>query len=408
MNQKLDFKHLGINAMKQGNITSYQIRLINKYGRKTIGVGSNYLNALNIASIIDEEINKMLIADDGMIDLDQLKQIARTELDRYKDKKQGNIRVVEKDDVQVLWLKYVEYNKSLNTWGESTVLTTIATVSSLISQCPIQKLEQKGELVKWFFSDKNRTPHTSKDRLKWIVSAVDWNSKQGNIPRKWGIEYRDLFESIKLKNNQSSNFQDDSDDLDIFKVSEVYRILEALKSEQYARRQGTHKQYYWYVYFLWLTGCRPSEAIALKWDNVDLERNRIKFCENQVNASGTIVKKQGTKTVASRYFPINEEIRQLLFSCSDFTTGYVFRNKTNNCISQQALNGVWRNLLEAMGIKYRVPYQLRHTMISYHANNDYPIHKLAEIVGNSEKIIKEHYLKLDIEKISLPDVIKGE
>lgn len=59
-----------------------------------------------------------------------------------------------------------------------------------------------------------------------------------------------------------------------------------------------------------------------------------------------------------------------------------------------------------MGIKYRVPYQLRHTMISYHANNHYPIHKLAELVDNSEQIIKEHYLKLDIERINLPDVIK--
>ena len=39
-------------------------------------------------------------------------------------------------------------------------------------------------------------------------------------------------------------------------------------------------------------------------------------------------------------------------------------------------------------------------MISYHANNDYPVHKLCEIVGNSEKIIKEHYLKLDIERLT--------
>lgn len=406
MKQELGYKHLSVNAMKRDNITMYQLRLSSKYKRKTIGVGSNYINAINIAVIVDDEINRMVVAGDD-IDIDKLKSMVKNELERYKEKKQGYIRIVEKDDIQVLWLKYVEYNKSIDTWCESTILTTVATVTSIINSCPIQKLEQKSELVKWFFSDKSRTAKTSKDRLKWIVSAIDWNSKQDNIPRKWGIEYRDLLESIKIKDIQQSNFRDDDNDLDIFSVKEVYSILEALKNETYSKRKGTHKQYYLYVYFLWLTGCRPSEAVALKWENVDLIKNRIKFCGNQVNASGTIVKKQGTKTVDFRFFPINQELRDI-FSVFENSTGYVFKNNKGSCISQQALNGVWKNLLAAMNLRYRVPYQLRHTMISYHANNDYPIHKLAEIVGNSEKIIKEHYLKLDIEKINLPDVIRGE
>ncbi|MDD1475003.1 tyrosine-type recombinase/integrase, partial [Dolichospermum sp. ST_sed4] len=164
------------------------------------------------------------------------------------------------------------------------------------------------------------------------------------------------------------------------------------------------------THLLWLTGCRPSEAVALKWKNVDLQKNRITFCENQVNASGKIVCKQGTKTNDFRFFPINTELRELLVICRNRNTSnksFVFLNQKGLPMSQQALNGVWRTLLAAMNIRYRVPYQLRHTMISYHANNDYPIHKLCEIVGNSEKIIKEHYLKLDIERINLPDVIKN-
>ncbi|MTJ54824.1 site-specific integrase [Anabaena sp. UHCC 0253] len=406
MEENLGFIHLSVNTMRNGKFITYQLRLSSKYGRKTIGVGGNYLTALNIAKTIDEEINRQLSTGNDL-DIAALKSMTKGELSRFKESKHRNIRVVEKNDLQMLWSKYVDYNKNVNTWCESTILTTVATVTSIINSCPVQKLEQKGELVKWFFSDKNRCPKTSKDRLKWIVSAIDWNSKHGNIPKKWGIEYRDLLESIKLKDIQRSNFQDNDNELDIFSVSEVYSILDALKNETYVRQKGTHKQYYFYVYFLWLTGCRPSEAVALKWENIDFEKNRIKFCENQVNASGTIVKKQGTKTVDFRFFPINQELREI-FSVFNNRTGYVFTNKNGKCISQQALNGVWKNLLAAMNLRYRVPYQLRHTMISYHANNDYPIHKLAEIVGNSEKIIKEYYLKLDIEKIFLPDVIRGE
>lgn len=406
LSEKLGLKHLSVNAMKQEKITCYQLRLSNKYGRKTIGVGSNYLHALTIAQTIDDEISKQVIAGDG-IDIDSLKETVKSELERFKVKTNKTIRIVEKDDIQVLWDKYVLYHTSLSLWKETTILTAISCVTSLINQCPIQKLEQKTQLVEWFFNTDQRKQQTSKDRLKWIVAAIDWSSKQGIIPRKWGIEYRDLFESIKIKTDKQSSFvvDDDSEDISIFRVSEVYKIIDALKNDTYSKRKGTHKQFYEYIYFLWLTGCRPSEAIALKWNNVDLKRNKIKFCENQVMASGKVVSQVGTKTVSSRYFPINEEIRDLLIS-TNTSNGYVFRNSRGNCIKQQSLYGIWRGLLDDLGIAYRVPYQLRHTMISYHANNDYPIHKLAEIVGNSEKIIKEHYLKLDIEKIFLPDVIK--
>ena len=38
MRQELGYKHLSVNAMKRDNITMYQLRLLSKYGRKTIDV----------------------------------------------------------------------------------------------------------------------------------------------------------------------------------------------------------------------------------------------------------------------------------------------------------------------------------------------------------------------------------
>ncbi|MEH2202293.1 BRO family protein [Nostoc sp.] len=103
---------------------------------------------------------------------------------------------------------------------------------------------------------------------------------------------------------------------------------------------------------------------------------------------------------------VNESGLYALIMGSRKPKDYVFLNRRATAISQQALNGVWILLLEAMKVRYRVPYQLRHTMISYHANNDFPLHKLALLVGNSEEVIREHYLKMDIERISLPSIIK--
>ncbi|MBE9193210.1 site-specific integrase [Gloeocapsopsis crepidinum LEGE 06123] len=356
---KPDFKHLSVMVMRTKYGEMYQLRLNSKLGRKTIGLGSDKIQALNLALLVDEEISQC-IAKLQPVDLNALKQLVHEKQEEIKAKKIGGLRLVEKDDLQILWNKYVAFHISTGAWTETYILTTIKTVTSLIEKCPIQKLECKSDLVQWIFSDLSRTTQTSKERFKLIVAAIDWNSKQGNIPRHWGIEYRDLLSTIKNKSRDKS----EDEGIDIFSVSEVYQILEALKLNTYSRFKNTHSQYYKYVYFCWLTGCRPSEAVALKWENIDLVRNKLKFVEGQINASGKIVKKQGTKTEACRVFPINDELKSLLTSIPH-RKSYVFLGKLGNPISQQALNGVWRSLLTSMGIRYRVPYQLRHTMISY-------------------------------------------
>jgi integrase len=401
-----EFQYLSVIKMDKGQYgVFYQARLNRKLGRKTIGLGDDRIQALNLALMVDEEIQRLVI-NDLPIEIDSLKAIVENQKEITKARKEGKLQIVEKDSLAALWEKYVNFHQSIGKWEQSYYLTTIKTVTSMVERSPVQKLEHKQELVEWIFSDDERSPKTSKDRFKLIVAAIDWNSKQGNIPRKWGIEYRDLLSSIQLKSERKSSIQDE-EEVDIFQVAEIEQILEAMKCDRHSRFSGKHSQYYRYAYFCWLTGCRPSEAIALKWENVDLAKKRIKFCEGQVNASGKIIKKKGTKTVPFRFFPINPGLEELLTSIPH-RKGYVFLNKSGKPIAQQSFRGIWVTLLGEMGIRYRTPYQLRHSMISYHANNDYPIHKLAEIVGNSEEIIKEHYLKLDIERISLPDVIKPE
>nr|WP_285962855.1 site-specific integrase [Oscillatoria laete-virens] len=398
---KSEFKHLSVMTMKTPSGNMYQLRLSAQWGRKTIGLGSDRFFALNLALEVDESIEECRTKGKD-VEIDSLKELVKS---RRETTPPRVLKIVEKDDLAILWDNYVTFHRSKGAWEETYVLTHIKTVGSLVGKCPYQKLENKQEIVRWLFDDPKRSPATSKNRLKLIVAAIDWASKQGQISRHWGIEYRDLLESISIKTCQSPNDEDESN-IEIFSVKEVYQILEALKTDCFSRFKGKHHQYYKYVYFCWLTGCRPSEAIALKWENVDLSKNNIKFCEGRVNASGQIIEKKGTKTAPSRLFPINEELRNLLESIPK-NQGYVFRNAMGKPISQQAFNGVWRTLLNRAGIPYRMPYQLRHTMISYHANNDFPIQKLCQLVGNSEKVLRERYLKLDIERIGLPGVVKS-
>ncbi len=395
------YNFLSIKILNQSNGVFYQARLNSKLGRKTIGLGSDEFLAMVIAKRLDENISEC-VNNFKPVNIDELKSLAKKLISDEKSKKSPSLEISTNNELSNLYKQYVDFNLSTGSWKEGYYITDIRGIESLLRKSPYKKLNQKNEFIKWLFSDKNRTKKTSKKYLMFLVAAIDWCSKQGIINRNVGIEWRDALNSILIKKQKSATTDDDKS-IDIFTVEEVYKIINAFKNETFSRYKGKHFQYYPYVYFCWLSGCRPSEAIALKWDNVDLVKFLIKFCEVERDANGTICKQVGTKTVDYRYFPINTELLNLLLSISK-KSNYVFTDSKGKPIRQRSFINVWRRVLLGLGIRYRIPYQLRHTMISYHANNNYPLHKLSSIVGNSEAIIKKHYLKLDFDKIKLPDI----
>lgn len=400
MSTKFQWLSLKTQTTKYGNF--YHARLSARLERKSIGLGSDELTALNIAKAIDDTISDC-VRQSKPIDVASLKLLAQGMLESEKLRNAPRL-ATEQGELGDLYKRYVEFNLSIKSWKEGYYRSDIKGIELLLQKSPYQGLHQKAEFIEWIFSDTGRTPQTSKRHLMLVVAAIDWCSKQGIIPRNIGIEWRDALNSISIK-KQKSGDKSEIEAINIFTVEEVYKILEAFKTERFSRYEGRHYQYYNYLYFLWLTGCRPSEAIALKWKNTNLEKRLIKFCETERDANGTICRQQGTKTQDYRYFSVNEELENLLISLPK-SSNYVFTNLKNEPIRQAALIKPWKTVLTGLAIRPRRPYQLRHTMISYHANNGYPLHKLASLVGNSEAIIKSHYLKLDIERMALPGVLR--
>ena len=395
-----DFRWLNLQVQRHQVRPYYAARLHQRFGRSTIGLGSDEFTALVLARKLDSEIQRLV---DGaeIIDLEYLRTFVGELKPLLASSDKASLRIVRKDELLLLWKKYVDFHQALGAWEQTYINNEITHVSRLLEKCPFKRLEDKSEVLQWILNDTKRSAATSKKRFMHLTAAVDWNSKQGNIPRKWGIEYRDVLGSVKISGKKKERKE-----IDVYAVDEVYRILNALKDDTHSRFKGKHSQYYKYVYFLWLTGCRPSEAIALKWNNVNIAKIIITFCETQVLTSGgKIVSKEGTKTELVRTFPVNQEL-QLLLESIPHREGFVFTNEMGKPISQAALNVVWKTLLKNLEMRYRIPYNLRHTMISYHANNDFPIQKLAKLVGNSPEVIMQHYLHFDIERISLPGVLR--
>ena len=403
INSKPEFKHCILFSTNVRQEKYIQIQLSNRLNKKRFSFGKeskeNYRKAIKAGYEIDNYCDRCLSRDEA-IDLTIIKQIA-------KSINKPHLKVIETPKLRAIWSDYVKFHLALNCWSQSYIHTHIATVSNLMGRDGFpDSIDRPTEALQFLLSG-NRSSTTARDRFSLIVGSVDWASMNDRIDRTTGQKWRDCLGSLnsKLQTNKKQNSSEaivsEEEYIDPFSVAEVEKILSALDNETYSRYKGRHSQYFPYVKFLWLTGCRPSEAIALKWHNVNLPKKKIKFCEAEVMASGKTCRRQGTKTEPFRFFPINRDLEQLLNDLPK-ENDYVFVDYKGQPIIQHNLSRVWMRLLPQLDIRHRIPYQLRHSMISYHANRGFSLTQLASIVGNSEKVIREHYLKVDLAMINVP------
>lgn len=164
-----------------------------------------------------------------------------------------------------------------------------------------------------------------------------------------------------------------------------------------------------FVKFLFATGCRPSEAVALQWGDINLNKNFLTFQRSYTISEDGLKMKQGLKTQKKRKFPFNEghSLKLLLESIKPENPQpeqLVFPSPTGKVIDFHNFNvRAWNKILEGLpDIKYRKPYQTRHTFITL-AINEATVPTVARLVGNSPEMIFRHYVG-NITDIFAPDI----
>jgi integrase len=123
--------------------------------------------------------------------------------------------------------------------------------------------------------------------------------------------------------------------------------------------------------FVFFTGLRLSEALALRWDAVDLEKKHAHVCRTV--ALGVV--EERTKTGRDRYVLLNERALHALEFARQYAdrrkkgkgkikkTPYIFSLSKNSEYVKQtsALHKQWGPALTELQIRYRPPYNCRHT-----------------------------------------------
>lgn len=98
-----------------------------------------------------------------------------------------------------------------------------------------------------------------------------------------------------------------------FSAQERDAIMTAFENNTYSSKFApvSHSYYAPYVRFLFMTGARPEEAIALKWKHISADCLKIQFKEAMPSDTGILGE---TKTRKVRTFPCNASLSAFLNS----------------------------------------------------------------------------------------------
>ena len=118
-----------------------------------------------------------------------------------------------------------------------------------------------------------------------------------------------------------------------------------------------------YFEFKFFTGLRTSESLGLRWDSIDWRMGQMLVTEGIVMG----LHKETTKTNSSRLVNLNSRALEALKRQKEFTQvagQWVFLDPKTNARwvdDWTPREMYWRRSLKRLGMRYRSPYQTRHT-----------------------------------------------
>jgi integrase len=289
-------------------------------------------------------------------------------------------------NLQEIWMNFIEYKKNIS--SPSTMRFQYRVFTNYVSKLPTHDLEKSVEIRDWVM---NNIPLESAKRFIVRLSACC----------NWAVDSKIIsdnpFLGMSSKITIPKSQKNSDNDINPFSVEERDLIIQAFRDNQFCSKYSKikHSFYADYVEFLFLTGCRPSEAIALEKNNVSNDFRYINFDCAVVLTDKGLAKKAGLKTQEKRRFPINQKLKRVVERvCNGKEANDILfpspQDKTY-IDTDNFRKRTWKVVLDGLGIEYRKPYQTRHTFVTLALENGLDVKDVARLVGNSPEIIYKHY-----------------
>ncbi|GAB1544170.1 site-specific integrase [Scytonema sp. NUACC21] len=291
-----------------------------------------------------------------------------------------------KPQLDVLWDKYSEFKKPRV--SPSTYAKDFIKHRNHIAKLPTRSLEEVSAIRDYLVS--NLSPNAAKRCLIQLKACCNWAKEEGLIDDN-------PFASLKIK---LPNGDSEEREIKPFSKEERNLIIRTFSNDRY------YSYYTHYVCFLFFTGCRPSEAIALKWKHIT--DSVIQFRESVVISGDGLVLKKGLKTQVQRDFPINTELKTILEEIRPEQVNLealVFTSPKGKFIDHHNFsNRAWKAILTKCNIPYRKSYYTRHTFISLCMEEHINSTVIGRWTGTSTKMIDNHYAASNFTNLRPPEL----
>jgi integrase len=153
------------------------------------------------------------------------------------------------------------------------------------------------------------------------------------------------------------------------------------------------------------TGLRISELAALRWSDIDFERNMILLTDESTHAPRRRRRKaRETKNSRSRSFPIHDGLRTVLLGISQQDGGLIFRGPRGGVLKPDTVRRILiRDVLSKLEGQFPTPeeemgfadgrlHTFRHYFCSQCANSNVPERVVMAWLGHqSSRMVKRYY-----------------
>lgn len=259
----------------------------------------------------------------------------------------------------------------------------------------------------------------SKRRIINVFTRMEkWAKKNGIIPKYIDISFNENLEILPSKpptrypkRMLEKGYIEVKADGDVlaFTKDEAKAIMDFAENSEIVR----FKKFAKFIKFKFLTGCRTSEGIGLKWKHINKDCSEIIFSESYDKYNK---RNKTTKNEKIRRFPCSPDLQKLLLNIrpSDWEADdLVFSfNKKNNPICMTYLEAIWLGRISTrktgkkvwdVGIlecllevgklrKYLPEYHTRHTFATLQMKAGLSVNEVAYLLGDNVETVLKHYV----------------
>jgi integrase len=228
--------------------------------------------------------------------------------------------------------------------------------------------------------------------MEWVRTLTTTNRTINNNLNPLRAALADAVEDELIEANPLASWQyrrqeaPRESDVDPFSQEEQAAILKVL--------DGQHKNL---IQFAFWTGMRTSELVALEWGDVDWINGTVSVqrAKTQHAKTAELPKTKAGRRSVKLLTPAIEALRNQK-AHTFLEGGVIFRNPYNGLPwkGDERVRAFWITALKKAGVRYRRPYQTRHTYASMCISSGENLSWLSAQLGHSSVMVTtQHYAR---------------